>query len=191
MEAAYAAALVFLAFVFLARYIRMTEQENYRAGLFELRDRLFDLALSDDNALTFEHQAYIDMNRLVNSLLRFAHRVTFLSTFAAVREFNRMPKDIARQALNLETSRSPQSVAAEMEDIRRVMQQATSYYLVAQSPVLGCAAPVVRTLRGVLLPILKRFNGFAPTFGADLLKKATQVMIAESVREYSSVPVSA
>ena len=183
METAYAAALVFLAFVFLARYIRLAEQENYRAELFELRDRLFDLALSDDNVLTFEHPAYIDMNRLVNSLLRFAHRVTFLSTFAALREFNRIPKDIARQALHLETSRSPQSVAAEIEDITKIMQQATSYYLVAQSPVLRCAAAVVRTL--------KKFNGFAPTFGSDLLKKATQVMIAESVREYSSVPLSA
>ena len=191
MEAAYAAALVFLAFVFLARYIRIAEQESYRAKLFELRDRLFDLALSDDNTLTFEHQAYIDMNRLVNSLLRFAHRVTFLSTFAALREFNRIPKDIARQALNLETSRSPQSVAAEMEAIRKVIQQDTSYYLVAQSPVLRCADAVVRTLRGVPLPILKKFNGFAPTFGSDLLKEVTRVMIAESLREYSTVPVSA
>lgn len=46
----------------------------FRQRMFALRDEMFDYARS--GAIPFDHPAYLDLRMLMNSLIRFAHRLT-------------------------------------------------------------------------------------------------------------------
>jgi hypothetical protein len=59
---------------------------NFRESLFSLRDELFQFAA--DGHLTFDDPAYVELRSLINGMLRFAHRVTFLSLITSVRSLS-------------------------------------------------------------------------------------------------------
>jgi hypothetical protein len=64
-------ALWFLLFRLFSDY----RTDTLRDRLFALRERLFDYAA--DGHIEFENPAYTQLRRLINSLIRFAHRLTF------------------------------------------------------------------------------------------------------------------
>src|SRR5689334_20196537 len=56
----------------LAREYRI---DALRDRLFGIRERLFDYAANE--GISFENPAYTRLRMLINSLIRFAHRLTF------------------------------------------------------------------------------------------------------------------
>ena len=188
MEALYIAALTFLSWQLVARQNRLAEQERYRAHLFGLRDELFDLAMSKETNLAFDHPSYVDTNRRLNSLLRFAHKVTPSWITNALREFNRLPKEITRQVYRLETPPAPKDVEDDVNEIRDEIWRATSHYLVAQSLALRSIWEAGRVVRWLSRHVLAQSGRQKDTTGKKWLKRATNATIAESVREYQAVP---
>lgn len=63
-----------------------------RQKLFALRSDLFDLAA--DGALPFDHPAYTQLRLLINGLIRFAHRATFLNLILAAKQSEKIPSDV-------------------------------------------------------------------------------------------------
>jgi hypothetical protein len=55
--------------------------DSFREALFDLRDRLFDLAA--DGVVSFDHPAYTQLRLLINGMIRFAHRVSFPTVILA------------------------------------------------------------------------------------------------------------
>jgi hypothetical protein len=51
--------------------------EQLRQDLFSVRSQLFDLALRQENGLSFDNKAYLALRSSLNSRIRFAHRITF------------------------------------------------------------------------------------------------------------------
>lgn len=74
-----AAACWFLWFFFIKDY----RLSSFRESLFSLRDEL--VRCVEDGHLTFDDPAYVELRSLINGMLRFAHRVTFLSLITSAR----------------------------------------------------------------------------------------------------------
>jgi hypothetical protein len=71
------------AWVYLAFYcFRDYRIDSLRQRLFELRDELFDLAAQGQ--IEFTHPAYTSTRTLLNSVIRFAHRITVGRTLLAM-----------------------------------------------------------------------------------------------------------
>jgi hypothetical protein len=64
-------------------FIKDYRLSNFRESLFSLRDELVQCVA--EGHLTFEDSAYVELRSLINGMLRFAHRVTFLSLITSVR----------------------------------------------------------------------------------------------------------
>jgi hypothetical protein len=56
---------------------------NFRERLFSLREELFQFAALGH--VSFDDPAYVELRALINGMLRFAHRVTFLTLITSVR----------------------------------------------------------------------------------------------------------
>ena len=52
--------------------------DKFRDELFSIRRDLFLIAAGAEHKITFKSKIYIDMNRLFNNMIRFAHNVSFL-----------------------------------------------------------------------------------------------------------------
>lgn len=52
--------------------------DSFRARLFTLRDRLFDLAA--DGHISFSDDLYVDLRKMLNGTLRFAHRLSVIDS---------------------------------------------------------------------------------------------------------------
>lgn len=55
----------------------------FRERLFSIRDQLFDFAASGQ--VSFDDPAYSELRALINGMLRFAHRVSFLTLLTSAR----------------------------------------------------------------------------------------------------------
>src|SRR3989442_11092837 len=71
-------ALLILAFWFWRDY----RIDSLRERLFELRQELFDCAAM--GVVPFDHPAYTDLRNIMNGMIRFAHKTTFLRLLLAV-----------------------------------------------------------------------------------------------------------
>jgi hypothetical protein len=74
-----AAGCWFLWFFFIKDY----RVSNFRESLFSLRDELVECVA--EGHLTYEHPAYVELRSLINGMLQFAHKVTFLSLITSAR----------------------------------------------------------------------------------------------------------
>jgi len=62
--------------VFLIRLWRAALIDSFRANVFALRDELFDFAAAGN--ISFENPAYSELRVSMNSVIRFAERITFI-----------------------------------------------------------------------------------------------------------------
>ena len=74
-----AAGCWFLWFYFIKEY----RVAAFREQLFSLRDQLFAVAV--EGQMSFDDPAYSELRSLINGMIRFAHRVTFLTLIISVR----------------------------------------------------------------------------------------------------------
>jgi hypothetical protein len=68
--------VAFVSLWFLARCWRSYRVDRFREDLFELRNQLFDFAAA--GGIDFDHPAYGRLRVTMNSMIRFAHKVSFL-----------------------------------------------------------------------------------------------------------------
>lgn len=64
-------------------FVKEYRVDAFRERLFSVRDRLFDFAASGQ--VSFDDPAYSELRALINGMLRFAHRVSFLTLLTSVR----------------------------------------------------------------------------------------------------------
>lgn len=64
---------------------------RFRAHLFDLRDRLFSIAEAEK--INFDDDAYRSMELLINAVIRYAHRYSFLTYIFSVVEMERSKKE--------------------------------------------------------------------------------------------------
>ncbi len=114
-----------------------------RQQLFELRDRLFDIAA--DERIEFSDTAYRQLREYLNGCIRFAHKIKFGSFVAAAlcpglmthKKYN-LPEAIERV--------TDEEVRQEMRDIFMKSVLILSSHMVIRSPfllILLCFAPLL------------------------------------------------
>jgi len=107
----------------------------FRERLFELRFELFKLGAS--GAVPFESDTYRSLEILFNGLLRFAHRLTAASFFAALIQNAREKKDRDNidfsKKLALKIARMPQASQASLHGILKNVNSAVVVYITLSS----------------------------------------------------------
>jgi hypothetical protein len=62
----------------------------FRERLFSVRDQLFDFAANGQ--VSFDDPAYLELRALINGMLQFAHRVSFLTLLSSARSPSSIPE---------------------------------------------------------------------------------------------------
>jgi len=109
--------------------------DSFRENLFELRFELFKLGASEE--VPFGSDTYRSLETLLNGLLRFAHRLTAASYFAALIQNARAARtkdhvDFSKQ-LTLKISRMPLDSQKKLCDILKKVNSAVILYMVFSS----------------------------------------------------------
>lgn len=112
-----------------------------RQQLFELRDRLFDIAA--DERIGFSDTAYLELREYLNGCIRFAHKITFGSFMAAAV----CPGSLAHKKYNL-----PEAIERVTDE--KVRQEIRDIFL--KSVFILLRHMVIRS------PLLWILLGFAP-----------------------------
>ena len=116
-----------------------------RESLFEARFQLFQLGM--DGELAFDDPAYRSVEIVINALIRYGHRITFLSYVVSKREQER--DETGRGYLDLSETiaaaaiRSNPKVGSDLGSILLRVRQATFRYMALTSPILLLGIPFV------------------------------------------------
>lgn len=115
--------------------IKLLMLDWLRERLFELRFKLFEMGMEDE--IPFDDPAYRSFELLFCGLLRFAHRITFLSYLFSARQRFRASKekdyvDVAQQ-IALRVSRLNPATQAKFNEIAQQARYALMYYMVFSS----------------------------------------------------------
>jgi hypothetical protein len=105
--------------------------DGFRERLFELRFELFRLGMS--NELPYESDTYRTLEMLICGMLRFGHRITFLTYVMCVVEQQRAKKekdfvDFSQQ-IALKISRLDPKTQAKLTEIMSNLTTATNLYM--------------------------------------------------------------
>lgn len=115
--------------------IRKLFLDILRERLFELRFSLFNLGMNEE--MVFDDEAYRSLEILFNGLLRFAHRLTFLTYVLSSIETSKVQKEkdyvsVSAQ-ISLKVSRLEPDVQAKISEILKEAMSAVLIYLAASS----------------------------------------------------------
>ena len=168
-----------LAWVLLYCFWRSYRTDALRQKLFALRDELFDLAC--DSQLAFEDPAYWRLRRTLNSMIRFAHRLSFTRLVVTILGTAGLRDEGAygkwKSALDAVES---DELKGKIKQIHRRMVSMVSWHIVRGCPLLWVL------LSGVLLvaTVFALLSGAAKVVGAiDLVvTKRVSVLEDEAVR---------
>lgn len=72
-------------------FIKEYRISAFRERLFSIRDELF--AFAADDGVPFDSPAYLQLRDLINGMLQFAHRVSFLTLLTSARNSSSNPKN--------------------------------------------------------------------------------------------------
>jgi hypothetical protein len=126
--------LTLLAFVIAFFTMRAsTKLDEYRQGLFAIRDALFDLAA--DGYLRFDHPAYVLLRTTINGHIRHAHFVGVLPLLAVSLANRRKPERPHSDRIEDAIADLPHETQARIRKIERQMQQLVVPYVIPLSPV--------------------------------------------------------
>jgi hypothetical protein len=112
--------------------------DGFRQRLFELRMRLFSLA--ESGVLSYDDDAYRAIETLLNGLIRYAHRLSFIVYVSSVWEISRAKRedkdyvDFAQQ-LSLKISRLDPDVQIEISNLLSKVHSAVCILMAANSLV--------------------------------------------------------
>ncbi len=147
--------------------------EDFRQRLFRIRDKLFDYAAQGN--ISFDDPAYTHLRSMLNSMLRFAHKVTFCRallayTYNVIRPSDQAAKEIERM---LEPIRSlPSEKKLILLKFHAELLFAMFMYVLKRSPALWLIAGAlivciaVRTIaRGTLRKLSDILSEALPILG--------------------------
>jgi hypothetical protein len=136
--------------------------DGFRERLFELRFELFRLGVSGE--VPFESDTYRSLEILINGLLRFAHRITFLTYLLSVIEQEKAKKDKdyvdTSKQIALKISRLEPDARSKVVNILSSMRTAILLYMVFSSLFFTAVVAVFMILRrtGLWRPEQARAN---------------------------------
>lgn len=174
-------ALLWLLIFRLAREYRL---DALRDRLFAVRERLFDHAANGH--ISFDDPAYTKLRMLLNSLIRFAHRLTFARFMMGVifASWKNKPYD---KHLLVEWEEAVEALPSESQiEVRRIHEEALVLvvgHLVTGSPimlVLLVMFAVWSLLRGLTEQLLEAFTRRLP--GLEILQ--IQAMEADAAERH-------
>jgi hypothetical protein len=124
--------------------------DGFRQRLFELRLELF--AFAEQGRISYDDEAYRAIEILLNGLIRYAHRMSFLTWVCTVREnarARRESKDIPDfgQQVALKIARLDPEMQIQISQLLSKVHSALALYLTANSLVFKLAAVWVLILR--------------------------------------------
>ena len=128
--------------------IRKFFLDMMRERIFELRFELFRLGMSGE--LSFESEAYRALETLLSGLLRFGHRISFLTYFFSARAISRAQKEkdyvnVAAQ-ISLKVSRLQPGTQKKILEILKGVHTAVIVYMVLSSLLFVSLFFVTKTL---------------------------------------------
>jgi hypothetical protein len=110
--------------------------DRFRAHLFELRDRLFSFA--EGGGIDFDNDAYRSVELLLNGVIRYAHRCSFLTYCISSIEVARAKKsdkdyvDFGRQ-MTMKLSRLNPEAQSVLSEILRSLHKGLALYMFGTS----------------------------------------------------------
>lgn len=127
--------------------------DGFRERLFELRFQLFTMAESGE--LSFDDDAYRAIETLLCGLLRFGHRITFLSYMLSVMEQEKTKKseeyvDYHKQ-IQLKITRTSPAVQEKLQTILSETHKMVTIYIALSSLLFMAAAVIFVVLRALNL----------------------------------------
>jgi hypothetical protein len=128
--------------------IRKFFLDMMRERIFELRFDLFRLGMNGE--LPFDDEAYRALETLLSGLLRFGHRISFLTFLLSAREISRAQKEkdyvnVAAQ-ISLKVSRLQPEAQKKILEILKGAHSAVIGYMVLSSLLLVSLFFVMKTL---------------------------------------------
>lgn len=111
--------------------------DAYRSRLFEIRNYLFNLGAS--GKISFDDPAYRSIELLINGLIRYAHRLSFVSYIQSMQK--KEDVDAAHgsirfsERLGVQLEKASPEVRDEIKRLHRMVSRAVFYYLIATSIV--------------------------------------------------------
>ncbi|MDO8433669.1 MAG: hypothetical protein Q7S58_14790 [Candidatus Binatus sp.] len=112
-----------------------------RETLFALRDELFLIA-DDEESLSFSHPAYTELRNHLNSMIRFAEKMTF---FRSLVFWSSVPKAVTKSDVN-ELQGLPLHVQKRMLRIRAEASVAVANHVIYGSPLLLIVFHALQTI---------------------------------------------
>jgi hypothetical protein len=175
--------LWFLAFRLFSEY----RTDALRDRLFALRERLFDYAA--DGCIRFDEPAYTKLRGLINSLIRFAHRLSFTRFFMGVTFMAWRDQECDKEPLlkwNTAVDSLPhEHQKATLRAIHTEMLVLVVRHLVSGSPIMVVALllfAVWATVNGAAKRLLEAFTTRLP--GLDILQ--AQAVAADAAERQSA-----
>jgi len=161
-----------LVWILLFRLFRDYRIDALRDRLFALRDELFDYAA--DGNVAFVDPAYTKLRGLINSLIRYAHRLTFTRFFMGVLFMSLHDEACDREPLEAwyrAVDALPASSQGELKRIHSEMLVLVVRHLVTGSPVMLAGLSMFSIwaiLNGLAKRLLEAFTDRLP--GLELLQ---------------------
>lgn len=154
------------------RLVREYRMDALRDRLFSVRERLFDYAANGN--ISFDNLAYTKLRVLINSLIRFAHRLTFTRFVMGV-AFIAWKGEPYDNELLAEWERAVEALPLETQtEVKRIHEEALVLvvrHLVTGSPImlaLLVAFAIWSLLRGLTEQLLEAFTKRLP--GLEILQ---------------------
>lgn len=114
--------------------------DAFRERLFSIRDELFSFAA--EGKISFDNPAYTELRSLINGMLRFAHRFTFLTLLISART-SRSEEESPLRRWEASLASLPQETRNELERIHYDLFSAYMNQLVAGSITLRCVSAML------------------------------------------------
>lgn len=127
---------------------------RFRFRLFRVRSELFSMAAS--GLVRFDDPAYCGLRFRLNALLRFAHRISFLSLIVALISGPPSPKAESYQARwRVSVAKLPEDAKAQIEGLEQEMVGSFASHIVWGSLVLIPLALLIRLLKVLLVVVMR------------------------------------
>jgi hypothetical protein len=138
-------------------------EDRYRARLFMLRERLFDLAADGAGGLSFDAAGYGRLRTTINGQIRFASQVDIIGMVIGALVMNKLSLRLSRDfesEWNQALAALPEKGAIEITELREQMHRETLRHVLLCSPFTTLLIlPVVVVVVAVVVLVSAALSG--------------------------------
>lgn len=143
--------------------------ENFRNDLFEIRHKLL-LYGYDNKNLSYEDKEYIEIEANINSVIRYAHKITAFNVVLMLVFFKNKKTNLK---INKEKTNLKKEVKIKLDGFRKELNEKLFFYILRTS----LTASIVVVFYGIHLLIKKGFN-------KSMAKKAEKEKIVKEMKKF-------